>query len=57
MAKKRPWQSVRLLEGYQPKVQSGSQPPRGKVNISVLKPPSGGSAIQRPKPNGESKKS
>lgn len=40
-----------LLEGYQPTDGKGCDPLTGKLDLSRLKPPTGGSAVQPP-PNG-----
>ena len=47
----KPTRGRELLEGYQPTDGKGYDPQTGKLDLSKLKPPKGGSAVQPP-PNG-----
>ena len=48
MSNKRPTPPTRVQEGYQPKLGAGYQPEGTTIDISLLKPPTGGSAVQPP---------
>ena len=48
MSDKRPIRPTRLQEGYQPDFRNGYQPETGKIDISLLKPPKGDTAVQPP---------